>query len=248
VSGNNISLLVIDDNQALLETMSIGLEADGFTVATAPDGKKGLDKASAIKPHLILLDVRLPDIDGFQVCRELRRNPDTAATPVILVTGDRTVDIDKGFAVGADDCIMKPVDLGYLSNRILKLVNKRNKVLVIDDDRQICDMLARIIIDQQCDAHVCHDGMNMMDVVRSEKPDLVLLDISLPVGPDGVELCRTIKNDPEAKTIPVIMLTANEHMDSIEKCFEYGAEDYIFKPFNINDLLLRVRKYIKFGN
>lgn len=243
--GNHIKVLVIDDNQVVLDVTAAGLEAEGFTVDTALDGNTGLAKSSEMKPDLVLLDVKLPDIDGFQVCKELRSRPATQATPVIMMTGDRTVDIDKGFAVGADDCIIKPIDLAYLSARIIKLVKKKQKILLVDDDRQICDMLADVLGKQDFDVEVHYDGRNILDVVRKAHPDIIFLDVSLPVGPDGLEMCMQIKNNPETKHIPVIMLTANESVDSVEKCFNFGAEDYIFKPFKIPDLLLKLRKYLK---
>jgi DNA-binding response OmpR family regulator len=216
-------------------------------VTTAINGRQGLVKIIDSQPDLVLLDVRLPDIDGFQVCRETRSNPRGAGIPIILMTGDMTVDIDRGFSLGADDCIIKPLDMKYLTSRIKKLAGGRTQILVVDDDRQIGDMLSKVISAQKYEPQVLTDGSNIMNVIKEKKPDLLLLDISLPIGPDGVEICRMLKSDPSTRDIPVIMLTANEYVDAVEKCFSFGAEDYLFKPFSIPDLVLRMKKYIAYS-
>ncbi|MGA2091115.1 MAG: response regulator [Endomicrobiales bacterium] len=240
-----ITILVIDDNESILETMSIGLEISGFNVITAADGKSGLARIRQDKPDVIILDIRLPDMDGFQVCKESKSDQQTKDIPVILITGDQTVDIDKGFALGADDCILKPVDMDYLISRIKKLAKIKPKILAMDDDVQICELLSIFLTKQGYDVKCINDGIKIVEIAREFKPKLILLDISLPIGPSGVESCRLLKADPATKNIPVIMVTADEYVEKVDKCFEYGAEDYVFKPFNLPELLLRVKKYAK---
>jgi DNA-binding response OmpR family regulator len=247
VTAKNIRVLIVDDDVTILDTLTVTLENEGFVVTTAINGRQGLVKIIDSQPDLVLLDVRLPDIDGFQVCRETRSNPRGAGIPIILMTGDMTVDIDRGFSLGADDCIIKPLDMKYLTSRIKKLAGGRTQILVVDDDRQIGDMLSKVISAQKYEPQVLTDGSNIMNVIKEKKPDLLLLDISLPIGPDGVEICRMLKSDPSTRDIPVIMLTANEYVDAVEKCFSFGAEDYLFKPFSIPDLVLRMKKYIAYS-
>ena len=86
--------------------------------------------------------------------------------------------------------------------------------------------------------------MDLINKILKNRPDLLLLDISLRIPPDGIEICKSLKADDRTKDIPVIMLTANDNTESVEKCFEFGADDYVFKPFNIPDLLLKMRKYL----
>lgn len=247
MTAKNIRVLIVDDDVTILDTLKVTLENEGFEVSTAINGRQGLVKIFDAAPDLVLLDVRLPDVDGFQVCREVRSNPKGTGIPVILMTGDMTVDIDRGFSLGADDCIIKPLDMKYLTTRIKKLAGGRTQVMVVDDDRQIGDMLEKVISVQKYEPHILTDGSNIMEVIKERRPDLLLLDVSLPVGPDGVEICRMLKSDATTRDIPVIMLTANEYVDMVEKCFSYGAEDYLFKPFSIPDLVLRMKKYIAYS-
>lgn len=124
-AGENIKVLIVDDDQTILDVTSEVLALDGFITMTAINGKSALFKVKDQKPDIILLDIKLPGIDGFQVCRQVRADKQSAHIPVIMMTGDQTVDIETGFSVGADDCIIKPLNMDYLIKSILKLVGKK---------------------------------------------------------------------------------------------------------------------------
>jgi two-component system, cell cycle response regulator DivK len=103
-------ILYIEDNQQNLYLVTFILERSGYEVHAARDGQRGIEAAAALKPDLILLDIQLPAMDGYAVARELRRNPDLAATPIVAVTsyamaGDR----EKALAAGCTGYIEKPI-------------------------------------------------------------------------------------------------------------------------------------------
>jgi DNA-binding response OmpR family regulator len=246
VNRKPINILIIDDNRSLVETMTDSLKLEEFGVESAFDGKAGLGKIKSEKPDVVLLDVKLPDIDGFEVLHQIRANSHTEKLPVILITADTTLDIEKGFSEGANDCIIKPINMQDLEGRIRELVREKQKILITDDDRQICDIIKKVLIKQHYEAEVVYDGESCIETASREKPDLILLDISFAFGPDGIETCRKLKENPKTKKIPIIMLTANEYIESVEKCFVYGAEDYIFKPFYIPDLVLKIKKFLDY--
>ncbi len=239
---NRQKVLIIDDNEAFVSSLLANLQDAGYEVISAHTGARGLEKALREAPDVIILDVMLPDADGVALCSELRKNASTARIPVMLITGDKAVDIEKGFEAGADDCVMKPIDPGTMTERLRRLLPGARHVLLIDDDRNICDMLSSVLAKNNLSVDTAYNGIGLINHISGKRPDIVLLDISLPAGPDGIELCRQLKSDPATKDIPVIMLSANDFADAIESCFELGAEDYIFKPFNMTDLLLRIRK------
>ncbi|MBE0697230.1 MAG: response regulator, partial [Anaerolineaceae bacterium] len=110
-------ILIIEDERAVARGMEYGLIAEGFTVLLAENGNQGIKAAREQSPHLILLDIRLPDISGFDVCRELRRLG--LRQPVLIVTArDEEVDRILGLELGADDYIVKPFSLRELIARI----------------------------------------------------------------------------------------------------------------------------------
>ena len=239
-------ILIIDDNEAFVVSLVANLVDAGYETVSALDGSQGLQKALSEKPDIIILDVMLPDANGFSLCAELRKNSVTARVPVMLITGDKTVDIEKGFEAGADDCVIKPIEPEVMITRLRRLLPGEREVLIVDDDRHICDMLSNVLSKNNMSVSISYNGIGLINHISGKRPDLILLDISLPVGPDGIELCRQLKTDAETRNIPIIMLSANDYADAIEKCFELGAEDYLFKPFNVTDLLLRIRKNIFF--
>ena len=116
-------ILVVDDERDLVETLVFRLEALGYAVLTAYNGQEGLDKARTEKPDLILLDVMMPVMDGYQVCRMLKFDEEFKSIPIIMLTA-RGQDKDKktGSDVGADDYVTKPFDSADLTARIKKFL------------------------------------------------------------------------------------------------------------------------------
>ena len=116
-------ILVVDDERDLVETLVFRLEALGYEVLTAYNGQEGLDKARTEKPDLILLDVMMPVMDGYQVCRMLKFDEEFKSIPIIMLTA-RGQDKDKktGSDVGADDYVTKPFDSADLTARIKKFL------------------------------------------------------------------------------------------------------------------------------
>lgn len=118
-------ILVVDDEAILVETIAYNLEQAGYKVVTAADGKSALEAARTEAPDLIILDIMLPEMDGLEVCRQLRRESSTATTPIVMLTakGD---EIDKvvGLEVGADDYVTKPFGRRELLARVRALLRR----------------------------------------------------------------------------------------------------------------------------
>ena len=118
-------ILVVDDESVLVETIAYNLEQAGYQVITATDGTSALQAAHCERPDLIILDIMLPEMDGLEVCRQLRRESNTATTPIMMLTakGD---EIDKvvGLEVGADDYVTKPFGRRELLARVRALLRR----------------------------------------------------------------------------------------------------------------------------
>ncbi len=122
-------ILVIEDEQAIAELVKINLELLGHQVITAPDGIKGLAMSQQNRPDLIVLDVMMPDLDGFTVCQRLRQNPATNHIPVLMLTAlSTTKDKVAGFDAGADDYLPKPFDIPELQVRVRALLRRAGSV------------------------------------------------------------------------------------------------------------------------
>jgi DNA-binding response OmpR family regulator len=121
-------ILVVDDEPDALELVGFNLKRAGFDVVTALDGAEALRKARQLFPSLIVLDVMLPEMDGLEVCKQLRADPQTAATPIILLTA-RAAEIDRvlGLELGADDYLTKPFSARELILRIRNVLGRRSE-------------------------------------------------------------------------------------------------------------------------
>jgi DNA-binding response OmpR family regulator len=122
----NNKVLVADDDQTVLMTARMFLEGKGYEVITVDNGEDVIEKLNQQKPEVILLDVKMPGKDGFQVCREIKETEKTKDTIVIIFSGV-IKEIEKGFDYGADDCFTKPLEWDSFVQRIEELKNKKNE-------------------------------------------------------------------------------------------------------------------------
>lgn len=112
-------ILVVDDEVYILHILDFSLGAEGYEVITAADGEEAIDRARVEKPDLVVLDIMMPKVDGFEACRRLKGDPETSQIPVILLTAKgREVDRQMGMEVGADDYIVKPFSPTKLIEKI----------------------------------------------------------------------------------------------------------------------------------
>jgi two-component system, OmpR family, alkaline phosphatase synthesis response regulator PhoP len=120
----------------------------------------------------------------------------------------------------------------------------RTNILVIEDDKDVIDVLGYFLAKENYRVHVARDGLTALDMAAKVVPNLILLDLKIP-RLDGIEVCKSLKSDPRLKDIPVIMVTAKgEESDKIEG-LDTGADDYVTKPFSPGELVARVRAHLR---
>lgn len=125
-----------------------------------------------------------------------------------------------------------------------KIDNREIKILIVDDTTFNLEIAGKILQKEDYDIYVADSGETALELVDNVQFDLILLDIMMPVM-DGFETCKRIKDKPEYANIPIIFLSARVEIDSIIKGFQYGAVDYIRKPFNDMELIARVRTHVE---
>ncbi|HML74602.1 MAG TPA: response regulator [Anaerohalosphaeraceae bacterium] len=121
---------------------------------------------------------------------------------------------------------------------------KKPVVLVVDDNLQNLELIMAYLEDVDCQTVSASSGMEALDIISSQIPDLVLLDVMMP-RISGFEVCRRIKNDPKTAHIPVIMVTALNELADIEKAINSGTDDFLSKPVNKWELITRVKTMLK---
>ena len=130
----NKKILVIEDDPISLRLVRYTLEYEGYQVVTATNGLEGIRKAKKDKPDLLILDIMLPGIDGFEICYRLRSEPQTAHL-LILVLSAKAQEIDKatGLKVGADEYLTKPADPSIIASRVASLLARTNDASPVDE-------------------------------------------------------------------------------------------------------------------
>lgn len=154
----NTKILVVDDEQDILELIRHSLNKEGYEVYVAANGQQGVDKARKVKPHLILMDVMMPVMDGMEACRQLKEDPETSEIAIIFLTA-RSEEFAElaGFEAGADDYISKPIRSRVLLSRIKAILRRQSAPteeeiakmefdnLVIDRERFVVEYNGKVI-------------------------------------------------------------------------------------------------------
>lgn len=120
---------------------------------------------------------------------------------------------------------------------------EKYKILVVDDEPDVVEFLERTLKTEGFDVITAYDGISALDLVSAEKPDLVLLDIMMPMM-SGYEVCQQIKSNPQTQSIPVICITSAHSHEARAHSFQVGAVDVITKPFYPSELIARIKRFL----
>jgi diguanylate cyclase (GGDEF)-like protein/PAS domain S-box-containing protein len=258
-------ILIVDDVHENLHLL-MNILAAGHAMTAATSGQKALELARrAPQPELILLDIKMPGMDGYTVLSSLKSDPGTSHIPVIFVSAlDDAADVAGGLELGVADYITKPVDPELLLLRVnTQLALQRYRadaaqfedrgaaepaavpsVLLVDDMPQNLHGLLEGLRDDYR-IMLADSGAKAIELVHGPvPPDLILLDIMMP-GMGGHEVCQHLKSLPEHHRIPIIFVTVADQAQDKLKGFALGAADYITKPFDIDEVRARMRTHLE---
>ncbi|HSV04238.1 MAG TPA: PleD family two-component system response regulator [Phenylobacterium sp.] len=266
-------ILVVDDIEANVRLLEAKLAAEYYEVLTAGDGPTALALAAAEQPDLVLLDVMMPGMDGFSVCRRLKDDPETRHIPVVLVTAlDGRADRVAGLEAGADEFLTKPIDDMMLFARVRSLTRLK---AVIDELREreasgrrlgvIAGAHARlggaggrilVVDDHPRQAQrVCAElAVEHRPVAETDAEsalltaragvDLVIVNTAAK-GFDGLRLAAQLRSDEATRTVPVLAIVDSDDRPRVVKALEIGANDILARPIDPQELAARVRTQIR---
>ncbi len=239
--GVGFTVLVIDDDPSVRELLQRFLEKEGFRVETATNGKDGLRRAKELKPNVITLDVMMPGMDGWAVITALKADPETAHIPVVMLTMVR--DKNLGYALGAVEYLTKPVDRDQLVAALKRYECHVGgcDILVIEDDDMTREMISRMLTKEGWKVTQAENGRVGLGVVANNKPDMILLDLTMPEM-DGFEFLEHLRKSDIGRSIPVMVVTALDLdaemrgmlSDQVQHILQKGA-------YSRDDLLKEVR-------
>lgn len=121
--------------------------------------------------------------------------------------------------------------------------NTLKKIMIADDEEDIKIVLQMLLEAEGYEIITAYDGLDALDKAKTELPDMILLDIMMPMY-DGIEVCKQLKADWKTKEIPIVMVSAAAQDSSVTRAMEAGANDYIIKPFDSEDVISKVKKYL----
>ena len=217
VAASAATVLVAEDDEEFFRALAGDLEAAGYGVVRARDGDEALALARAAAPAAITLDLVLPGRDGWEVLKELKADPATAAIPVIIVS--LIANHELGFALGAADYFVKPLDRELFLGRLREIAapragGVRPLVLVIDDDPQIHDILELELAEAGYEMLSAQSGDQGVELALERRPTVIVLDLMME-GVDGFQAATELQRRPETAGIPILVFTSKE----------LGAED-----------------------
>jgi CheY-like chemotaxis protein len=204
--------LVIEDDDRMADMIAVQLHAEGFEVMRAATAEEGLVRAAKHKPQLITLDIFLPAMDGWEFMRRLKAEPKLADTPVVIIT--ISGDLDRGLALGARRVLHKPFAREELVAALAGLVGERRngtpaRVLVVDDNVQAVELVATVLEAEGYSVLRAYGGAEAIEVARSARPDLVILDLIMPQV-SGFEVAHALRESEDTACIPILVLTAKD--------------------------------------
>jgi len=261
---------VVEDNPA--EQLSIRelLSYNDIEIDTAATGRTALDSLRDQQYDCVVLDLRLPDMTGFEVLEEIKGDAGLADVPVVVFTGrELSAEEDAQLHTMARSIVVKGVesperlldetalflhrvvtDLPLEKQRMLERLNSSDEdlvnrtVLLVDDDARNIFALSSVLERRGMRVLTATTGKEAIDMVE-KTPDLaiVLMDIMMPEM-DGYETMGVIRQNPDYRRLPIIALTAKAMKGDREKCLEAGASDYLAKPVNTEQLLSALRMWL----
>jgi CheY-like chemotaxis protein len=237
-------ILVVDDDPDSRELLQRTLESEGYSVVTAADGEEGLALARELRPSLMTLDVLMPSMDGWSVLQAVKADPELAHIPVMMISiaGDK----DLGYTLGAVECLTKPVDREQLRQLASQYAVPAGggHALVVDDDEGIRSLFCRALEEDGWSVDEAENGAIALEQVAKRQPDLVLLDLMMPVM-DGFEFVLHFRKLEGCAQIPIIVVTAKD-LDQKERQSLLGGVERIVEKGALTrqQLLVQVRGLI----
>ena len=263
-------LLVIEDNEIERRSIVELLSHEGVEIATVGTGAEAMEALGEKKFDCLILDLRLPDISGFELMERIRKNPDLQELPIVVCTGkDLTENESLRLSRMAESVVLKDVqsperlldevslflhlvaaDLPPHKQQMLERLRQSDealigkKVLVVDDDVRNIFALTSLLEQHGVQVMNAENGAEAIAFLDADPEiDAVLMDIMMPEM-DGYETMRRIRLNSKHHLLPILALTAKAMKGDREKCLEAGASDYIAKPVNTDELLALLRIWL----
>jgi hypothetical protein len=198
------NILVVDDDESIRELLTQELQSQGYSVETAKNGVEAIKSIKESRPHLIILDVMMPEMSGFDVAAVIKGDPATADVPVIILSV--VENSERGRRLGVDRYLTKPINKELLFNDIKTLLaggTSKKKILVVDEDESNVKTLTDVLLAKGYLVISATDGLGSIEKARAEKPDIIIVDAMLS---ERDQLVKTLRFEKEFENVYFIYL------------------------------------------
>ena len=248
--------LIVEDREIDAGQLTRYLHVLGIESITHNMGHGVAELAECEQPDIILLDLHLPDQSGFDVLSILKSNPNTRNIPVIFCSVEEKRSL--AISLGAAAYLIKPLSFHELRDEIEKVASLREQnsaatsnivqstVLIVDDNEVVIETISDFLEAQNFRVASVRSGIELLEVVADLRPDLILMDIQMPVM-DGLEATRRVRAHPDrhVSQVPIIAVTALAMPGDRERCLAAGANEYMSKPIGLRHLVETIRGLLK---
>lgn len=263
-------ILVVDDNAANRALLQAKLTAEYYTVSAVASGEEALETARQSAPDVILLDVMMPGLSGYDVCRTLKADGQLSHIPVVMVTAlDSPAEMVQGLECGADEFLTKPLDDMALFARVRSLVRLKRvldewrlrqpaalgdaggealanepaaeaRLLLLTSCMEVQDLMASVAAEHRHDLR-SQESLDPDDAVAA---DLILADLGCPAI-DALRLCSQARSDEASRHVPFVLIGARDQRELLFKGLDLGANEYLLRPLNRNEVTARLATQIR---
>jgi CheY-like chemotaxis protein/class 3 adenylate cyclase len=244
-----LSILLVDDSDLIHRHTLPILQGEGYKVVEAWDGEQALALCAEQRFDLILTDVEMPKLDGWELCRRIKSDPKTQHIPVVICSSlGEASHLEKGFDLGADEYLVKPVVPEELISRLQsllasKMLSQRERLLVVDDSAAIRHLVSDCLKRQGFQVTTAVDGQDGFEKAQAEKFELILTDYDMP-RMTGFELVVALRRSEQTRDIPIVMLTARDTKRDQAQMRAAGLNSYLVKPFGTDKCIALVERVL----
>lgn len=236
-------ILIIEDDILLGDVLTQKLTHEGYQVTLETDGAQGLQQMTKLLPDLVLLDIILPTMNGYEVLEARQKNPRLMTIPIVIISNSgQPVEINRALALGIKDYLVKaqfdPDELlgkirPLLESNVLNVADPKKrlsniKVFWVEDDAFLSELLGAKLKREGCISIYAKDGEEAIKLLANQNPDIILLDLILP-GMNGIEVLKHIKADPRTAQVPVIVFSNLGQDKDKEETIRLGAVKHLIK-------------------
>jgi signal transduction histidine kinase/DNA-binding response OmpR family regulator len=236
-AGSATTILIIDDEEEARQLVSRHLQREGFSVVAAASGEEGLRMAREIRPSAIILDVVMPQMDGWAVLSAIKQDPLLADIPVVMLS--MVDDRGMGYSLGAAEFLVKPIARSELAEMLdrYKTEKAERPVLVVEDEADARELIRRALEAEGWRVVEAQDGQEALRCVSQRRPALILLDLMMP-RMNGFEFVTELRKTESWRSIPIVVITARQVTETDRERLEGAVHKILRKISSTREVLL----------